>query len=88
VERSLSSQRRLAFDGNQHKPAANLLGAIALYYGLSHIQRFPFWRRASDRWDSERILVGVRYMVIVLWLARKSCPRGTLCGPRRRSFFP
>jgi hypothetical protein len=52
-------------------------------YGLHHIQRLPFWRRAPGRWDSERTLAGalacclvlrvwqgLTYMLIVLWLAR------------------
>jgi len=44
------------------------------YYGLHHVQRLPFWRRAPGRCDSQRTLAGalagVTYMLIVLWLAR------------------
>ena len=28
-----------------------------LCYGLQHVQRLPFWRRAPGRWDSERTLL-------------------------------
>src|SRR6516165_4887528 len=55
-------------------------------YGLHHVRRLPFWRRAPGRWDSERTLAGA----LACWPAAWSCGsrRGDLHAHRALAGTP
>src|SRR5262245_16481424 len=55
-------------------------------YGLHHVQRLPFWRRAPGRWDSERTLAGALACWPAAWSCRSS--RGDLHAHRTLAGTP